>query len=36
MNEGERAGWWALAYLSLIFAVLLFNIICISWYYIKG
>jgi hypothetical protein len=35
MNEGERAGWWAVAYLSLALFATWFTVICIVGWHIK-
>lgn len=35
MNEGERAGRWAMAYLLIALVTTWFTVICISWYHIK-
>jgi hypothetical protein len=35
MNEGERAGWWAVAYLSMVLFATWFTIICIAVWHVK-
>lgn len=35
MNEGEKAGRWAMAYLLVALAVAWWTIACIVWYHIK-
>jgi len=35
MNEGERAGWWAVAYLLMIGAAAYFTIVMIVFSFVK-
>ncbi len=36
MTEGERAGWWAVAYLGIVLVATWFTIIALAIYYIRG
>jgi hypothetical protein len=35
MNEGDRAGWWAVAYLLMVGAVAYFTIFMIIFSFVK-
>lgn len=35
MNAGEKAGWWAMAYLYIALVGVWFTVGCIAWYHIK-
>ena len=35
MTDGEKAGWWAVVYLSIALIGTWFTIACITWYHIK-
>jgi hypothetical protein len=35
MNEGDRAGWWAIAYLMMVGAAAYFTIIMVIFSYVK-
>jgi hypothetical protein len=35
MNAGEKAGWWAMAYLYIALVGVWFTVACIAWYHIK-
>lgn len=36
MTEGEKAGWWALVYLSIVLFGVWFTVAAFAWFYIKG
>lgn len=35
MNSGERAGWWAVAYLGIMLLATWFTIVCLAVWHIK-
>lgn len=35
MNEGEKAGWWAMVYLYIALVGVWFTVACIAWHQIK-
>jgi hypothetical protein len=35
MNEGQKAGWWAFAYLCLALFTLLFTFGALVWHYLR-
>jgi len=35
MSEGDKAGWWAMAYLSIALFATWFTVINIVWWHIK-
>lgn len=35
MNDGEKAGWWAMAYLCIALVGVWFIAVCLAWQHIK-
>lgn len=35
MNDGEKAGWWAMAYLGVALVGVWFTVACLAYYHIK-